>query len=186
MAQVFIAGPVDLQDLEFIVSYRLELQRALSNRGLTPVDQYSELLERLAGDDDRDLKSGLVEIADSSDRPYARAIRTTIEQKSVEAVASSPELVLELVPDSLIAEIVEYDLGLVEESDAFLAYLPTPSCGTTVELLHAEDCGLPTAVVSEQPPLFVQHYADDVYNDVESAAAAFVKQLETDRSRSGQ
>lgn len=175
MSQVFIAGPVDLQDLEFIVSYRLEMQRVLSERGLTPVDQYSELLERLAGDDDRDLEASLAEVADSSDRPYARAIRTAIERTSAEAVADAPELVPEVVPDDLVAEIVEFDLGLVESCDGFLAYLPTPSCGTTVELLHAADCGLPTAVVSEQPPLFVQHYADDVYDTVERAADSFVQ-----------
>lgn len=171
MCRVFVAGPIDFHDLSDLVAYRLSFRDGLADAGFTPVDQYSAALDRIEGaTDDRDaLAETLQNLDELPDEPYVRAVGHAILERSISEVLSSPEVVPAVAPESVVADIVERDLELLRSCDAMLAYFPTPSCGTTVELLHAVEHDVPTHVVSESPSMFVQHYADECHETFDAA-----------------
>lgn len=178
MTDVFVAGPIDFQDLQTVVDYRLRIRDLLRERGFTPVDQYSEALEQLeAVDFADDDPLAAIDIEQLPDEPYLEAVSAAVAETSVETVVESPSVVPRHTPDATVEALVERDLELVESADAFLAYLPDPSCGTMAELLHARENDLRTVVVSDPAPHFVRYYADEVHptveDAVESLASAF-------------
>jgi len=169
MSRIFVAGPIDFQDVEDVIEYRIELRRRLERRGLTPVDQYSELLELVGALDLEDGGvAGLFEGATVPDEPFVDAAMHAIEATSLEAVLDEPSIVPRHTPEDVIEELVTRDLSLLEGCAGVLAYLPEPSCGTMVEILHATRESIPVVVVSEQPSHYVQHYADDVVPSLEA------------------
>ncbi|QIO21432.1 hypothetical protein [Haloarcula sp. JP-L23] len=177
MTEVFLAGPIDFQDVETIVDYRLTIRDRLREAGFEPVDQYSAALELVAETDDvAEIGERLDELPDE---PYLDAVSHAVAATSFEDVLADPSLVPEHTPPEVVADIVERDLSLVADSDAFLAYLPDPSCGTMAELLHAVRCDHPTVVVSETPPHFVQYYADATCPTVEEAIETLSERLAT-------
>ncbi|PSP80497.1 hypothetical protein BRC81_02065 [Halobacteriales archaeon QS_1_68_20] len=176
MSRIFVAGPIDYRPLNEVVDYRLRLADLVREEGHSLVDQYSGALERVA---DIDFGGGPVDldeirdvIASLPDEPYVEALRHAIDEHSLLAVVQSPGLVPEEMPPEIVEALVHRDLELVEEADAVLAYLPRPSCGTTAEIVHAHDLGLPIVVVSEEPPTFIRYYADEVLTDEADAIAA--------------
>lgn len=172
MTRVFLAGPIDFQDISDLITYRRPFRRVLEENGYRPVEQYSALFDRFAEidtDNEDDVKAVLSDLESLPGEPYVEAIRHAIDVTSVVEVVESPELIPYYTPTDIISAIVTRDLELVRSCAAFLAYLPQPSCGTTVELMHARDHGLPTVVVSENPPLFIQQFADRIDEDIENA-----------------
>lgn len=180
MCDVFVAGPIDFHDLSDLVEYRLTYRAALSDAGFTPVDQYSGALDRVEGvvESDDEVADALRNLDDLPDEPYVHAIGYAIAETSVEEILANPEKVPEIAPETVISDIVERDLELLGSCDAMVAYFPEPSCGTTVELLHAVDHDIPTLAVSESPPMFIQHYADECYDTFEAALDDLVEQFD--------
>lgn len=173
MTTVFVAGPIDFQDLEAIVDYRLRIHTLLADRGFTPIDQYSDAFEQLATVDlERTNPIQAIDRNELRDEPYLKAIENAIENSSAENVFASPEDIPRHTPDAIVDSIVERDLELVERADIFLAYLPEPSCGTMAELLHATDHGIQTIVVSDPAPHFVRYYADEIHPTIDDAVAS--------------
>lgn len=182
MTDVFVAGPIDFQDLDAVVEYRLRIRDRLRERGFTPVDQYSEALEQLAAVDfDGDDPLAAVDVEALPDEPYLDAVSAAVAETSVETVVESPSVVPRHTPDSVVESLVERDLELVESADAFLAYLPDPSCGTMAELLHARRNGLRTVVVSDPAPHFVRYYADRTCATVDAAVESLADDSELSR-----
>ncbi|EMA15976.1 hypothetical protein [Haloarcula amylolytica] len=173
MTRVFIAGPIDFRDLSELVEYRLSFKHQLEDADFTPVDQYSGALEKFSDvtEDGTVLEDILNNLGSLPDEPYVHAVGHAIGETSIEEILSNPDRVPELAPGSVIADIVERDLELLQSCDALLAYFPSPSCGTTVELLHAVDHDIRALVVSDSPPMFVQHYADECYETLQPAVA---------------
>lgn len=171
MTDVFVAGPIDFHDLSDLVEYRLSFRDALADAGFTPVDQYSGALDRIEGatDESEAVAEALANLDDLPDEPYVRAVGHAIAATSLEEVLENPDVVPEAAPESVIADVVERDLELLRSCDAMVAYFPTPSCGTTVELLHAVEHDVPALVVSESPSMFIQHYANECHDDFEGA-----------------
>ena len=171
MTRVFLAGPIDYQPITDVIEYRLGLGDQLESAGYELVDQYSGALEEVVSLDfsNPDLDEIRAVIADLPDEPYVDALNHAIDQHSLLAVIQSPGLIPTEMPDDTVERLVHRDLELVETADVFVAYLPEPSCGTTVELLAADDAGMPTVVISEEPPTFVKYYADSVVPDAEAA-----------------
>lgn len=179
MDDVFLAGPIDFQDLNKIIEYRVRFSDRLRSAGFEPVDQYADAFRLLSSDDYEFNANALMEnIEDLPDEPYVRAVEHAVAATSLESVLNSPDLVPKHAPADVIAAVVERDLELVEGSDAFLAYLPQPSCGTTVELMHAVDNQIPTFIVSPSPPMFIQHFADQVVPDFDEAKSSLSGALE--------
>lgn len=186
MTDVFVAGPVDFQAFEDLAAYRTRLADGLRERGLTPVDQYSDALALLPEDpqalDHDDASAIASELLSIATEPYLRAFEHAVRETSVEAVLAEPELVPRHTPADVLEDIVERDLELVSTCDAVLAYLPEPSCGTTVEMLHATRRGIPVVVQSERPPLFVRYVADCVHSDLDEALDAVSELTDHDGS----
>ncbi|OAQ52786.1 hypothetical protein HTG_10690 [Natrinema mahii] len=172
MTDVFVAGPIDFRDVDTIVDYRVRIYTLLDKHGFSPVDQYVDVFEQLATvNSDRTNPLQALDFEKLQSEPFLDAITAAIEDTSATAVLESPEIVPEHTPDSIVSSIVERDLELVEQADVFLAYLPEPSCGTMAELLHARRHGIPTVVVSEPAPHFVQYYADEIHPTIDDAVA---------------
>lgn len=171
MTKVFVAGPIDFHDLSDLVEYRLSFRDQLADAGFTPVDQYSGALDHIEGatDEGTAVADALQNLGDLPDEPYVHAVGHAIAATSMEEILSNPGRVPEIAPESVIADIVERDLELLRSCDAMVAYFPTPSCGTTVELLHAVEHDIPALVVSESPSMFIQHYADECHDTFEQA-----------------
>lgn len=171
MTRVFVAGPIDFHDISELVEYRLSFRDELADAGFTPVDQYSGALDRIEGatDEGEAIADALKNLGELPDEPYVHAVGHAIAATSMEEVLSNPEKVPEIAPESVIGDIVERDLELLRTCDAMIAYFPTPSCGTTVELLHAVEHDIPALVVSESPSMFVQHYADECHDTFDGA-----------------
>ncbi|MFC7079328.1 hypothetical protein [Halorussus caseinilyticus] len=187
MCRVFVAGPIDFHDLSDLVEYRLTYRRALSDAGFTPVDQYSGALDKLEGavGEDGGVEDVLENIGDLPDEPYVHAVGYAIGETSIAEVMENPERVPEIAPESVISDIVERDLELLRSCDAMVAYFPTPSCGTTVELLHAVEHDVPALAVSESPPMFIQHYADECYDTFDAALDDLTERLDPERVAEG-
>lgn len=180
MTKIFVGGPIDFQDLSEVAAYRLRISRALTSRGYQPIDQYTDAIEQF-GDiltDQTGVERAMAQLDSLPNEPYVRAVKYAVEETSIEEVLASPALVPELIPDDLVAAIVERDLELVEDADGMLAYLPQPSCGTMVEMFHANDHDHPVVVVSEQPPMFVRYVADQTTDDLDNALDALEEVLE--------
>ena len=171
MTKVFVAGPIDFHDLADLVDYRLRFREQLRDAQYEPVDQYSEALEAVAEHPDaaEGVKTTLESIGELPDEPYVAAVANAIAERSLGAVLEDPDLVPELASERIVGEIVDRDLELLRSCDEMLAYFPTPSCGTTVELLHAVEHDIPCHVVSDSPSMFIQHYADTVSETVGGA-----------------
>lgn len=181
MTNVFVAGPIDFQDLSDLIEYRLEMRDAVRAAGHEPVDQYSDALDRLAGTTNpgNAIKSLLASRDDLDSEPYLKAIDTAITERSIEALLDSPEIVPEIASQETIEEIVDRDLELLRSSDGMVAYFPGPSNGTTVELLHAVENDIPAHVVSESPSMFIQRYADDIHNTTTEAVSQVSSDIAT-------
>lgn len=180
MADVFIAGPVDFCDLDTLIEYRLDIRNQLRQCGHNPVDQYSELLSILLDlgmDDEIDTQIVMEKVTELPSEPYLEAIQHAIAATSLETVIESPEIVAHHTPDEVIADLVDRDLSLLADSDAVLAYLPRPSCGTMTELVHADDVGIHSVLVSEQPPHYARHYANEVCDSFADGVEAIDKKL---------
>lgn len=165
MADVFVAGPVDFCDLDTLIEYRLDIRNRLQQCGHNPVDQYSELLLFLSDsgmNNEIDTQVITEKFTKLPSEPYLEAIQHAIAATSLETVIESPEIVTHHTPDEVIADLVDRDLSLLASSDAVLAYLPQPSCGTMTELIHANDVGVYSVLVSKQPPHYARHYANEV------------------------
>lgn len=180
MTSVFVAGPIDFHDLSDLVEYRLRFRDALADAGFTPVDQYSGALDRIEGgsNESETLADVLRNVDDLPNEPYVDAISHAVAETSVEEVLSDPGKVPEIATDSIIEDIVERDLELLRSCDAMVAYFPTPSCGTTVELLHAVEHDVPALVVSESPSMFIQHYSDECYDTFDAALNHLVERFD--------
>lgn len=183
MCRVFIAGPIDFHEISEVVDYRLTYRAALSNAGFTPVDQYSGALDRIEEilDETDGVSSVLRNIDEFPDEPYVHAVGHAIAATSVEEVIADPKKVPETAPESVISDIVKRDLELLRSCDAMVAYFPTPSCGTTVELLHAVENDIPAFVVSESPSMFIQHYADECYETFDAALDRLLEQFDPEQ-----
>lgn len=184
MCRVFVAGPIDFHEISDVVDYRLTYRASLSDAGFTPVDQYSGALDRVEGilDDETDGVSSVLRNIDAfPDEPYVHAVGHAIAATSVEEVIADPKKVPEIAPESVISDIVERDLELLRSCDAMVAYLPSPSCGTTVELLHAVENDIPAFVVSESPPMFIQQYADACYETFDAALDRLLEQFDPEQ-----
>lgn len=169
MTRVFVAGPIDFQDVDDVIDYRLALRQRLQDRGLTPVDQYSELLDLFVDLDASDGEIGTsLAAATVPDEPFVDAVGHAIEATSMEAVLADPGIVPRHTPEDVIEEMVTRDLSLLEGCSGVLAYLPEPSCGTMVEILRARRESIPVVVVSERPSHYVQYYADEVVPSFEA------------------
>ena len=183
--RVFVAGPIDFQDIDELIDYRLRVRDRLQDEGHVPVDQYSEILEtvgEMRGDEEPDAAMIQTAMESIPNEPFLRAAQHAIAETSLEEVMESPDILPEHTPESVIDDLVERDLSLLDGSNALLAFLPEPSCGTMAELIHAHDNGIPTIVISERPPHYVQHYADRVEDDLEQA----LETLETVQSADGE
>jgi len=175
MTRVFLGGPIDYRPLSEVVEYRLRLSDRLEQEGFELVDQYSGALQDVADIEfgpDTDLDKVRSVIEEMPDEPYVDAVNHAIDQHSLIEVVQSPELVPQEMPEETVEALVRRDLELVETAEVMLAYLPQPSCGTMTELLHAQESGLPVVVITDSPPTFVRHYADEVVEDEDEAMAA--------------
>lgn len=176
MTKVFIAGPIDFHAFNELADYRRRLSDRLQQRGFTPIDQYSAALSLLPDDlgaiEDVDLQAIVDEVLSDGKEPYIRAVEHAITQTSFEQVLASPELVPRYTPDDILRDIVGRDLELVSSAHAVLAYLPEPSCGSMVEIVHAIQQDIPVVVQSDQPSLFVRYFADSVHDDIDEALDA--------------
>lgn len=180
MADVFIAGPVDFCDLDSLIEYRLDIRNRLQQWDHNPVNQYSELLATLPElemDDEIDPLVVMEKSPELPSEPYLEAIRHAIAATSLETVIESPEIVARHTPDEVVADLVDRDLSLLAGSDAVLAYLPRPSCGTMTELVHADDVGVPSVLVSERPPHYARHYATEVYDSLTDGIEAIDREV---------
>lgn len=178
--QVFIAGPIDFHDLDDLVEYRLQATELVEEAGHEPVDQYSGALELVRKLDSPDVAELAQNLDSLPDEPYVELVQHAMAETSIPAVIEDPDLVPEHATADLVEAVVKRDFELVETTDGVLAYLPTPSCGTMAEIVHAKQAGLPVVVVSEQPPLFVQYFADAVRPDFESGIETLTRQLSED------
>lgn len=193
MTRVFVAGPIDFQSFADLAAYRTRFAERLRERGLTPVDQYSEaltLLPEAPGSlDEADVHALVEDLLATETEPYVRALEHAVRATSLEAVLEAPELVPEHTPEDVLENVVQRDLELVASCDAVLAALPQPSCGTTVEMTHATGLDLPVVVHCDQPPLFVQYLSDSVHSDLDDALDAVVELTghdHADRTHTGQ
>lgn len=180
MADVFVAGPIDFEDLNTLIEYRLDIRNQLQHCGHNPVDQYSELLSVLSEmkiEDGIDPHIAMKKASELPSEPYIEAIQYAIAATSLETVVESPEIVTHHTPDDVIADLVDRDLSLLTDSDAMLAYLPRPSCGTMTELIHANDVGIHSVLVSKQPPHYARHYAGEVHSSFEEGIKAIDQNL---------
>lgn len=178
--QVFVAGPVDFHDVDDLIEYRLRATELLEEAGCEPVDQYSDALELVRTLDSPDVAELVSNLDSLPDEPYVELVQHAMAETSIPAVIDDPALVPEHATPDLVAAVVERDFELAESTDGVLAYLPTPSCGTMAEIIRAKRAGIPVVVVSDQPPLFVQYYADAVRPDFESGIETLTTKISED------
>jgi nucleoside 2-deoxyribosyltransferase len=172
MTDVFVAGPIDFAEIEDVVEYRLSLRDSLEAAGYTPVDQYSESLRIISeiDFDAEDVVDAVTERLDEfPDEPYLHAVQYAIAETSVQEVVAAPNVVPEYTPESIVSDIVERDLSLLRSCDGIVAYFPRPSCGTMAEMIHANECDVPSVAIGDPAPHYVQYYADDVVETVDEA-----------------
>lgn len=173
MSDVFLAGPIDFHEIGDLAAYRLRMKRAVEAAGHTPVDQYSEALDVVTDDDDEvDVTAVAADVGRLPSEPYLDAIGEAVAATSMETVLSDPSVVPDHTSEATVERMVERDLELLGRADAILAYLPAPSCGTTVEIVRAADDGLPVVVAADRAPHFVRYFADRVTATVEDGVDA--------------
>jgi len=175
MTRIFVAGPIDFQRPADVVDYRLDIGERLRESGFTPVDQYTELLQLLADIEfERQAVTELLSEGDLPDEPFLDAIYNAVAATSVERVLDDPGIVPDHTPEDVVRDIVNRDFDILGRSEALLAYLPRPSCGTMAEIIRANELD-PPVVVAERPPHYVQYYADAVVDSIEEG----VQQVDT-------
>lgn len=180
MTRVFLAGPIDYRPIDEVIEYRFRLSDELDDAGFELVDQYSGVLQQVTQIDFENPDLGEIRrtIEELPDEPYVTALRHAIDEHSLIEVMGDPGLVPQEMRPETVEALVHHDLELVASADALLAYLPQPSCGTTVELLEAHDRGMPSVVITESPPTFVRYYADRVVPDADAAMDALAELTE--------
>ncbi|MGQ3722928.1 hypothetical protein [Natrialba aegyptia] len=163
MNDVFLAGPIDFQDISDLADYRLRMKRAVENAGFSAIDQYSEALDIIT---DSDGVINIEEVAKNihrlPDEPYLEAVHEASMATSMNQVLADPSIIPEYTSENVIDSIVERDLELLSESDLLLAYLPQPSCGTAIEIFWAHKYNIPSVVISTSPPHFVQYFTNHI------------------------
>lgn len=168
--KVFLAGPVDTQDLDFIHSYRTRYGRLLAEVGFEVVDPYAQTIEKIVGLELRSPRDLFLKVKDLAeeikrlDDPYLNAVvRFLLNTKNPDLSVFPDE-----VNEADLTSIVERDLNLMSTADMVVAYLPKPSFGTAVEVIKARELGKKVFIFNEGEmpiPIFARYYATSVFKN---------------------
>jgi nucleoside 2-deoxyribosyltransferase len=165
--KIFLAGPIDTQEIDFVHDYRIKYVEKLEKAGFEVIEPYTQTLKKLKGlgmspqDIVANIKNVGKELQGLKD-PYLQAILRFLSHADIKDLRNFPDSVTKKEAEA----IVNRDLELLRGVDVVVAYLPKPSFGTAIEITKAKDLGKKIFVFNENEgpiPIFARHYADGAF-----------------------